>query len=281
MALEAENAGKSTAVIERSWTADDVILYALGVGAGQRDPADELFLTTENSRGAELAAVPSFANMLAIPDAYTLMGDVDLSKLLHASQEFEIHSRIPVSGTARIVATLAGLYDKGPAAVGVIETVATDAATGVALMTSRNTIYVRDAGGFGGDRGPSDKWEAPDRPVDFRVEAEIPRDQALLYRLTGDRNPLHSDPEFAKRAGFDTPILHGMCTYGYTARILLHEVCDSAVDRFQGMSARFSRPVLPGQTIVVEGWADGAVVRFRTLSQGSVVIDRGVLNRKP
>jgi acyl dehydratase len=279
MALNVDSIGKSGPPAERSWTASDVLLYALGVGAGQADPAGELQFTTENSDGVALQVLPSFANMLGFGGGFGLVGEFDLSAVLHGEQAFELHKPLPVAGTAHTVSTVAGIYDKGTAAVVVFESASTDAATGELLATVRNATFIRGAGGFGGERGPVPTWEAPQREPDFTRAVAIPHDQALLYRLTGDRNPLHCDPVFARKAGFDRPILHGMCTYGYTARILLHEACDSRVDRFKAMSGRFASPVYPGDTITVEGWTDGPTVLFRTRSNGKVVIDHGVLRR--
>ncbi len=279
MALNLDSVGMTGPPVERSWTADDVLLYALAVGAGQADPAAELEFSTENSDGVALQVLPSFANMLGFGAGIGMVGTFDLSAVLHGEQAFEVHKPLPVAGTARTVPTVAGIYDKGKAAVVVTETTTTDTATGELLATVRNATFIRGAGGFGGDRGPASQWAVPERAPDFSCAEAIPRDQALLYRLTGDRNPLHSDPVFAKRAGFDRPILHGMCSYGYTARILLHEACGSQVDRFKAMSGRFASPVYPGDTVTVEGWADGETVYFRTRCNGSVVIDHGVLRR--
>jgi acyl dehydratase len=276
-----DSIGKPGPAVERSWTANDVMLYALAVGAGQEDPCAELGFTTHNSEGLPLQVLPSFANMLGFGAGFNNVGDIDLSAVLHGEQAFELHKPLPAAGTARTVGTVAAIYDKGKAAVVVIESASTDAATGELLATCRNATFVRGAGGFGGDRGPSPDWAAPERDPDFSRSVQIPRDQALLYRLTGDTNPLHTDPQFAKKAGFDRPILHGMCTYGYTARILLHEACGSEVERFAAMSGRFASPVYPGDTVTVEGWADGPTVYFRTRANGSIAIDHGVLRRSP
>jgi acyl dehydratase len=137
-------------------------------------------------------------------------------------------------------------------------------------------VFIRGEGGFGGDRGPSAAWERPEREPDQRVSSQTRPDQALLYRLSGDRNPLHSDPAFAARAGFPRPILHGLCTYGVTGRLLLHALCGSDPGRFRSMRARFSRPVLPGARLTVSIWVDGATATFQTSDDdGQVVIDHG------
>ena len=281
MQLKPENVGTQAKPVERSWTTDDVLQYALAVGAGQDDPSAELEFTTENSADTQLRVLPSFVNLLGFGTGFDLAGDIDLHAVLHAEQSFELHKPLPVEGTARIEPTLAAMHDKGNAALVVLETTTTDASTGELLATTRNTTFIRGAGGFGGDRGTSQPWSPPDREPDFTTSVRIPPYQALLYRLTGDRNPLHSDPAFAKIAGFDRPILHGMCTYGYTARILLHEACGGDVERFAFMSGRFSSVVYPGDTITVQGWLDGAEGWFRTLAGDKVVIDRGALRRKP
>jgi acyl dehydratase len=169
------------------------------------------------------------------------------------------------------------MYDKGSAALVVTESTAVDAATGEPLVTTRGSIFIRGEGGFGGDRGPAPDWAMPAGAPDAQVTYAVPRDQALLYRLTGDRNPLHADPKFAARGGFDRPILHGMCTYGYTGRALLHVVCGSDPGRFLSMEGRFTRPVMPGDELTISIWADGGTAYFRTTVGGQPVIDRGRL----
>jgi len=170
-----------------------------------------------------------------------------------------------------------GIYDKGSGALVASENVAVDAATGAKLVTSRSGAFIRGEGGFGGERGPSDRWLRPERPPDHRVVLPTRPEQALLYRLSGDRNPLHADPKFAARGGFSRPILHGLCTYGFTGRALLHTLCGSDPAQFLSMSGRFSRPVLPGDTLVVSIWReDGDSALFQTATEdGTVVIDHG------
>jgi acyl dehydratase len=198
---------------------------------------------------------------------------------VHAEQAFELHRPLPVEGTVRTVATVTGMYDKGSGGLVVTEAVAVDAATGEPLITSRASTFIRGEGGFGGDRGPSDPWQRPDRDPDLTVVMPTRPEQALIYRLSGDRNPLHADPKFAARGGFSKPILHGLCTYGVTGRALLHALCGSDPARFGSMSGRFSRPVFPGETLTVSIWRDGhGSALFQTANQdGAVVIDRGRL----
>jgi acyl dehydratase len=178
-----------------------------------------------------------------------------------------------------------GIYDKGSGALVASENVAVDAATGEPLATTRSSIFIRGEGGYGGDRGPKDSWERPERDPDHVVTYHTRPEQALVYRLSGDRNPLHADPKFAARGGFDRPILHGLCTYGVTGRALLHTLCGSDPARFQAMSGRFSHPVFPGESLVVSIWlpADGSdEALFQTATEsGTVVIDRGRMRFRP
>jgi acyl dehydratase len=269
---------------ERSWTSTDALLYAVGVGAGLGDPLQELEFTTENSEGVTQQVLPTYAVLIAQARVGRKLGDFDPALLVHAEQGFELHRPLPVQGTVRTVATVTGIYDKGSGALVASENVAVDAATGDKLVTSRSSVFIRGEGGFGGDRGPGDGWRRPEREPDHRVLQPTRPEQALLYRLSGDRNPLHADPKFAARGGFSRPILHGLCTYGVTGRALLHAVCGSDPARFRSMAGRFSRPVLPGDTLVVSIWfsedggADqpGDTALFQTATEdGNVVIDHG------
>ncbi len=281
MSLDHSLVGVPSEPQERSWTSTDALLYAVGVGAGLGDPLQELEFTTENSEGVSQQVLPTYAVLIAQARAARSLGDYDPALLVHAEQAFELHRPLPVEGTVSTVSTVTGIYDKGSSALVVSENVAVDAATGDKLVTSRSGLFIRGEGGFGGDRGPSDGWRRPDRQPDHRVVQATRPEQALLYRLSGDRNPLHADPKFAARGGFSRPILHGLCTYGVTGRALLHAVCGSDPARFRSMSGRFSRPVLPGDTLVVSIWLpenSGDTALFQTATEdGNVVIDRGRL----
>jgi acyl dehydratase len=159
-----------------------------------------------------------------------------------------------------------------------------DAASGEPLATTRSSAFIRGEGGFGGERGSDAAWERPDREPDHQVTYQTRPEQALVYRLSGDRNPLHVDPKFAARGGFDRPILHGLCTYGVTGRALLHALCDSDPARFGSMSGRFSRPVWPGEALTVSVWrqdGDGTALFQTTKDDGTVVIDRGRMQVRP
>jgi acyl dehydratase len=275
MSLNFDLVGVDSEPAERTWTTTDVLLYALGVGAGQADPLAELEFTTENSIGVPARVLPTFANMISGGGRGRRLGDFDPAAFVHAEQAFTLHRPLPTAGTTRSASRVSGIYDKGSAALVVTESTAVDAATGDPLVTTRGSIFIRGEGGFGGDRGPGQDWAMPSGPPDEQVTYQTRPDQALLYRLTGDRNPLHSDPKFAARGGFARPILHGMCTYGYTGRALLHAVCGSEPARFLSMEGRFTRPVIPGDELTVSIWADGGTAYFRTTSNGAPVLDRG------
>ncbi len=262
---------------ERSWTSKDALLYAIGVGAGLGDPLRELEFTTENSEGVEQKVLPTYGVLLAQAATARSIGNFDRAMLVHAEQYVELHRPLPVEGTIRTSSRVTGMYDKGSGALVESESVAVDPATDEPMITIRSSTFIRGEGGFGGDRGTAAPWQLPDRAPDHRVIEPTRPEQALLYRLSGDRNPLHADPKFAARGGFSRPILHGLCTYGFTGRVLLHELCGSDPARFTSMSGRFSAPVLPGESLVVSIWGgeDGAAVFQTAKEDGTVVIDRG------
>jgi|TARA_B110000263_G_scaffold247542_1_gene260604 acyl dehydratase len=264
---------------EFSWTSKDSLLYALGVGAGASDPTGfELEFTTENSNDITQTALPT--QVVVMGGGRTPgFGDFNPMFLLHAEQRITLHQPLPAEGTAVATGKVGEIYDKGKAALVYLETDVADAA-GNPMWSTRAGLFISGEGGWGGDRGPSNTWELPDRDADQVVSYPTRTDQALLYRLNGDRNPLHSDPTFAAGAGFDTPILHGLCTYGFTGRALLHAACDSDPARFAGMGGRFKSPVIPGEVLEVHIWDQGDEVLFQTRATGDrVVFDGGVLTR--
>ncbi len=262
---------------ERSWTSTDALLYAIGVGAGLGDPLKELEFTTENTAGVQQQVLPTFGVLLAQARPAGNLGDFDRAMLVHAEQSIELHKPLPVEGTLRTASMVTGIYDKGSGALVESENQAADATTGEPVVTTRASTFIRGEGGFGGERGTSESWELPDRAPDHKVVQQTRPEQALLYRLSGDRNPLHADPAFAARGGFSRPILHGLCTYGFTGRALLQELCGSDPARFIAMSGRFSRPVLPGEALVISIWLGASgTAQFQTAKDdGTVVIDRG------
>ncbi len=276
MPLRPDLVGTAGDPVDVSWTHDDAMLYAVAVGAGQLDPTAELAFTTENTEGVAPQVLPTFAAILT-RGARIDIGDYDRTRMVHAEQAFRLHAPLPLEGSVTVTPRVVEVSDKGAAALVATEATAVDAATGTVLATSMQTLFLRGEGGFGGPRGASTPWEAPTRAPDQMLEATTLPGQALLYRLTGDRNPLHTDPAFAARGGFPAPILHGMCTYGFTGRLLLHALCDGDARRFVAMEGRFTMPVYPGDPLTVLVWRDGATARFRTLRGDDIVIDRGLV----
>jgi acyl dehydratase len=280
MPLNPAAVGETSDPIERSWTSKDCLLYAIGVGAGQLDPVnEELAFTTENSKGVQQQVLPTFAVIagMAGMGAMSKAGTFDMAMMVHGEQGVRLHRPLPVEGTVRVTGKITGIYDKGSGGVIATASEAVDATTGEAMFTTTASLFIRGEGGWGGDRGPaSSAHAAPDHAPDHEVTYETRRDQTLVYRLSGDRNPLHSDPSFARLAGFDRPILHGLCTYGFTGRALLHTLCGSDPARFVSMDARFSKPVMPGDALTVKMWVDGTSAVFQTVRQdGDVVVDQG------
>ncbi|WP_336114937.1 MaoC/PaaZ C-terminal domain-containing protein [Streptomyces sp. PTD9-10] len=253
---------------EITWTTKDVQLYHLGIGAGANpdkdspatDP-DELRYTLES----RLHVLPSFATVAGAGSPGVISGlsmpgvDVDLARVLHGGQALRIHRPLPAQGTATATGRIAAVYDKGKAAVLVMRTEAADAEG--PLWTNDAQIFVRGEGGWGGDRGPSARLEPPTGEPDRTVERPVRADQALLYRLSGDYNPLHADPEFAKLAGFDRPILHGLCTYGITLKAVVDTLLGGDVTRVREYTTRFAGVVYPGETLRIRMWREQGRVR--------------------
>jgi acyl dehydratase len=265
-----------------SWTSKDALLYALGVGCGQSDPTGfELEFTTENTTDTPQRVLPTLPVVVAMGGGTNApsWGSFDFRMLLHGEQGVTVHGPIPPDGEVETVQRLVGIYDKGKAAVVRLENVSTYKDTGKPAFTTRFAAFIRGEGGCGtaGDDIP-DPPKVPERAPDHEVSYATRADQALLYRLSGDRNPLHSDPTLAKFAGFDRPILHGLCTYGFTGRALLHTLCGSDVAKFKSMDNRFSKPVMPGDVLTVRMWVNSpGDAQYQTVNQdGAVVIDNGV-----
>jgi acyl dehydratase len=253
------------------------MLYALGVGAG----LDELEYTFE---GANLRTLPTFGVIPAFP-AMAGMGSVisfNPMMLLHGEQRIELHKPIPTTGSVTTEGRITNIWDKGKGAVVVVEATSIDK-KGEPVFTNTFTTFLRGEGGFGGDRGPSGaRNEPPARDPDSVVELPTRPDQALLYRLSGDRNPLHADPNFAAMGGFPRPILHGLCTFGFVGRSLMNEFCDKDASRFLSYEARFAGVVYPGETIVASYWKEGpqVFVRATTKERGEPVLEQAVAEVK-
>jgi len=263
---------------EFSWTSKDSLLYAMGVGAGVSDPTGfELEFTTENSKDVTQRALPTQVVVMG-GGSTPGFGDFNPVHLLHAEQAITLHQPVPAAGTAVATGRVGPIYDKGKAALVYLETDVADV-DGNPIWNTRSGLFIGGEGGWGGDRGPATEWHLPDRDADHVVAYPTRPDQALLYRLNGDRNPLHSDPTFAAAAGFDKPILHGLCTYGFTGRALLHALCGSDPARFGSMGGRFKSPVVPGETLEVHAWEEEGRVMFQTRVADRVVFDNGVMTR--
>lgn len=281
MALDPTAVGAVGDVRTMSWTSKEALLYAVGIGAGQAD----LAFTTENTKDTPQVVFPTFAVVAgsgttsAGATAMSRIGSFNWAMLVHGSQAITLHRPIPVEARATVQDKVVAMYDKGKAAVVVMENeVRLD--SGEPLWNTRSSVFIRGEGGWGGDRGPSGPQNEPPAGVapDHEVTLQTSPDQAFVYRLSGDRNPLHTDPSFAALGGFDRPILHGLCTYGFTGRALLGALADGDVTRFHHVEGRFSSPVLPGDALTVRIWRTGAGEAVFTTSVGDrVVIDQGLV----
>lgn len=243
-----------------SWTSSDVLLYQLAIGG------HELPHTLET---AGLQVFPSFGVVAPTfhetdPPPLDLPGcDINLSHVVHGAQEVTITKPIPISGAATLKQTITDIWDKGTAAVIWQEGVASDD-TGTELWRVKSSIFVKGEGGFGGSRGEKTTVDIPDRDPDFVRYYPVGQQQALLYRLCGDRNPLHADPEFAKSAGFPAPILHGLCTYGIVLRVATEALLDGNANAVTTFRARFAGVVFPGETLTIRGWDLGRSIAIST-----------------
>ena len=284
MAIDPSAIGAVTEPKIYDWTERDTLLYALGVGAGTGD----LAYTTENSHDTPQQVLPTFAVICCMGFAAApLVGSFNWGMLLHGSQEIRLSAPLPPSGSLSVVAEVADIQDKGPGknAILILRARGTDPATGAQVAETLTTLVIRGDGGFGGQPGQrAAAPEFPDREPDARIALPTRDDQALIYRLSGDRNPLHSDPWFAREmAGFPTPILHGLCTYGVAGRALLAELAGGQAARLTAVAARFSAPVFPGETLTTSIWrteSGRAVYRTEAAdpdgSNARVVLDDGV-----
>lgn len=268
--------------LEYSWDAGKIILYHLGIGAGHINPtaASELEFTYE----ANLKVLPSFAVVPSFHSVWLMNDipgiDVNLVKVLHGEQRFEIHNPIPVEAAVINSTHVSEIQDKGKAAVIKLESVTRISGSNEPLFTNYFSIFCRGEGGFGGDPGSSTDVVVPGRAPDFTVESPTMPQQALLYRIAGgDMNPLHAEPMFAQFAGFDRPILHGLCTFGIAHKAAVDAALDGDVAHVKGFGARMTGVVFPGETIITKIWhEDGSfILEASTTERGKPVLSNCVL----
>jgi acyl dehydratase len=252
----------------------DVALYALSVGLG-RDPRDEAQLPFVDPLKGPLV-MPSMVLVMAHPGFWIAHPEsgIDPKAVLHAAQGFEILGPLPQSGDVVSRTRVTDIVDKGEGKAALIDT-ETELRDSQDRLFARlgRTTFIRGGGGFGGkDQAKVEQDIAPQSPADIVVDLETGVEQALIYRLNGDLNPLHSDPAVARKAGFDAPILHGLCTMGVVTHALLRSLTGYRGELLRSMRLRFSKPVFPGETIRTEIWKDGS---FRALVRGCAVVEGG------
>ena len=271
MPIDLSAVGKEMSPSTFEYTEQDVMLYALGVGA----TTDELDFVYEK----QLKVLPTYAvipGMSAMRGMMEVLKGVNPAMMVHGEQRIELRGPIPTSGKLTGKGRIAAIYDKGSGALLVVDSETSDE-SGNVLFTNSFGAFVRGEGGFGGERGPSasSKNVPPERAPDHTVEYKTLPQQGAIYRLSGDRNPLHIEPEFAKMAGFDQPILHGLCTFGHVGRAVLHACCDGDPARLKDFEVRFSGVVFPGETIVTDIWQESSsrvIIQARTAERGEIMI---------
>lgn len=268
MAIRLESVGEKFGPFEFDCQPKDVMLYAVGVGCD----SDELEFVYEQ----QLRTLPTFAVIPAFPALVDSLRVLEASpvKVLHGEQRTELYGEIPSSGKMITEAVVRAIYDKTKGALAVMDVDTFDMSK-KKLFTNTYSLFVRGEGGFGGDRGPSaEKNVPPSRDPDKVVEYKTLPMQNLIYRLSGDFNPLHIDPAFAQMAGQPKPILHGLCTYGLVGRAVLHSYCDRDPAKFKSIEVRFSGVVFPGETVVTQMWEEGdkVVLQAKVAERDAVVI---------
>ena len=269
--------------VEGTYTERDTMLYALAVGMGA-DPVDprELRYVVEH----DLLTLPTMATVLAWDDSWMYRTGIDMTKQVHGEQRIRIHRPLPAAASVVTTTRIVDLFDKGPGrgAIMRFETEVRDQTRGDLLATNTYTSFARGDGGFGGPSGsPPAPHPIPSRLPDIVFDQTTLPTQALFYRLCGDRNPLHADPDYARSGGFARPILHGLCTFGHACAAVVRACCDYDATRIGDLAIRFTRPVFPGDTLSTEMWRDGDVVSFRTRvkDRDEVVLDHGRVDLKP
>ncbi len=278
-AIGAELAGGTAA-----WSEEDIILYHLGIGAGvpPTDPGELRYAYEGDLRVLPTyATIPQFPVMMSV--GYAPGFDVNPAMILHGEHEIVVHEPIPTSGTVIQAGSVTEILDKGKGALAIVEIVSTLEKTGKRLFTNRASVFIRGEGGFGGDSGPPNTDLTPSREPDHVVESATLPQQALLYRMaSGDKNPLHADPGFAAFAGFDRPILHGLCTYGIVCKSVVDHALEGRPEAVASFRARFSGVVYPGETLVSSIWEDGdrLLVSTNAKERGTTVLSNGVVRRR-
>lgn len=264
--------------VEHHYTERDTMLYALGLGLGE-DPMDVGALRYVYEK--ELKAFPTMPVALAFISLRAIPLGIDYTKMVHGGQSLTLHAPWPVAGTIVGKTRVTEIVDRGPGkgALIYLEREMCEKASGTLLATAGMSAFCRADGGFGGpvSEGPK-PHPTPERPADLSVDVTTLPQQALIYRLSGDLNPLHADPEVARKAGFERPILHGLATYGVVARAIVAGVLGHDGDRLRSLTGRFSAPVFPGETLRVELWCEGeerVSVRATALQRGTVVFTNG------
>ena len=265
--------------VEMTLSKRDTILYALGVGLGA-DPLDSDQLKFVYEEG--LQALPTMAIILGYPGAWFAHPDTGITRshTVHGEQQFIIHKQLPVEGTIVGSNKIIKLIDKGEGRGAILYTECTvrNKTTEEVLCTWTSSLFCRADGGFGGPSGPGmDLPAVPERAADFTCDLATLPQAALIYRLSGDYNPLHADPAWAKKAGFKAPILHGRCTFGVAGHALVKTLCGYDPSKLKSMQGRFSSPVYPGETIRTEMWREGNTVSFRSTvpARGVTVLNNG------
>jgi acyl dehydratase len=266
------------APVAERYDSNRTILYALGVGAGiDGNEADLRFVYERNLKALPTLAVVLAADAPWIADPRT---GITFRQVLHGEEKLEIHRPLPATGTVIAQTSIEGLYDKGPkGAVLVLKRELRAEAGGALLATTRSSAFLRADGGFGGQsEGQELPQSIPERAPDIAVSIPTRADQALIYRMSGDHNPLHIDPAVARQAGFQRPILHGLCSYGIAGRAVVKALCDDDPDLLRRLDVRFSTPVYPGETLVTDIWREGpgrAAFRVRVAERNVVVLNNG------
>lgn len=264
---------------EFSYTESDTMLYALGIGVGltKDDPYAIRYLYEKG-----LQAIPSQTTVVAWEDTWLEEIALDLTKVVHGEQRITLHQPLPTCGRIRSQFRIRDIFDKGAGkgAIVLAETRLFDAISGAHIATNLSSVFARGNGGFGGQPGPVPPMHpVPDRGADKSLASPTVSNQAALYRLSGDMNPLHIDQGFAESAGFDRPILHGLCIFGMATYALIRMACDGDASRIAHIEMRFSAPFFPGESLRTEMWKEADRIAFRCRAEGrdAVVLDRGSL----